>query len=83
MLTDPMNGVFGPTTSSLPGSIVTIQCDTGYLSAVTMVTCESTLMWSPDPEAIECAALTTPTTRELSSWLYIYPVCAQRAARVE
>ena len=55
----------------LPGSTVTIQCDAGYVSAVTMVTCEGTLMWSPDPEAIECTLLTTPTptTRELSSWL--------------
>ncbi len=73
MLTNPMNGAFGPTTNSLPGSIVTIQCDAGYMSAVTMVTCEGTLMWSPDPEAIECTSLTTPTptTCELNSWLYI------------
>ncbi|XP_064403391.1 uncharacterized protein LOC135348919 isoform X2 [Halichondria panicea] len=59
-----MNGAFGPV-SSLPGSIVTIQCDAGYVSAVTMVTCEGTLMWSPDPEAIECTSLITtpaPTT---------------------
>ena len=64
-----MNGVFGPTTSSLPGSTVTIQCDAGYVSAVMMVTCEGTLMWNPDPEAIECTSLTTPTptTHELSS----------------
>ena len=72
VLTNPMNGAFGPTTNSLPGSTVTIQCDVGYVSAVTMVTCEGTLMWSPDPEAIECISLPTlpPTTRELSSWLY-------------
>ncbi len=69
VLTNPMNGAFGPTTSRLSGSMVTIQCDAGYVSAVTMVTCEGTLMWSPDPEAIECTSLTTPTptTRELSS----------------
>ncbi|XP_064401360.1 uncharacterized protein LOC135347328 isoform X2 [Halichondria panicea] len=71
MLTNPMNGAFGQVSSRLPGSTVTIQCDAGYVSAVTMVTCEGTLMWSPDPEAIECTLLTTPTptTRELSSWL--------------
>ncbi|XP_064402132.1 uncharacterized protein LOC135347907 isoform X5 [Halichondria panicea] len=61
VLINPMNGAFGPTTNSLPGSTVTIQCDAGYVSAVTMVTCEGTLMWSPDPEAIECTLLTTPT----------------------
>ena len=73
VLINPINGVFGPVSSSLPGSTVTIQCDAGYVSAVTMVTCEGTLMWSPDPEAIECTSLTTPTptTREFSSWLYI------------
>ncbi|XP_064403648.1 mucin-2-like [Halichondria panicea] len=60
-LTNPMNGVFGPVSSRLSGSTVTIQCDAGYVSTVTMVTCESTLMWSPDPEAIECTSLTTPT----------------------
>ncbi len=71
VLTNPVNGAFGPVSSRLPGSTVTIQCDTGYMSAVTRVTCEDTLMWSPDPEAIECTSLTTPTptTRELSSWL--------------
>ncbi len=64
-----MNGAFGPVSSRLPGSTVTIQCDAGYVSALAMVTCEGTLMWSPDPEAIECTTLTTPTptTRELSS----------------
>ncbi|XP_064403419.1 mucin-2-like [Halichondria panicea] len=65
VLTNPMNGVFGPTTNSLPGSTVTIQCDAGYVSTVTMVTCEGTLMWSPDPEAIECTSLTTPTPTTL------------------
>ena len=77
MLTNPMNRAFGPTTSSLPGSTVTIQCDAGYVSAVTMVTCEGTLMWSPDPEAIECTSLTTPTptTRELSSCCMQYLFC--------
>ncbi len=66
VLTNPMNGAFGPVSSRLPGSTVTFQCDAGYVSAVTMVTCEGTLMWSPDPEAIECISLTTPTptTRE-------------------
>ncbi len=66
-----MNGAFGPVSSRLPGSTITIQCDAGYVSTVTMVTCEGTLMWSPDPEAIECTSLTThtPTTRELSLWL--------------
>ncbi|XP_064403737.1 uncharacterized protein LOC135349168 [Halichondria panicea] len=61
VLTDPMNGAFGPVSSRLPGSTVNIQCDAGYVSAVTTVTCEDTLMWSPDPEAIECTSLTTPT----------------------
>ncbi len=66
VLTNPMNGAFGPVSSRLPGSTVTIQCDAGYVSAVTMVTCEGTLMWSPDPDAIKCTSLTTPTptTRE-------------------
>ena len=64
-----MNEAFGPVSSRLPGSSVTIQCDVEYVFPVTMVTCESTLMWSPDPEAIECTSLPTlpPTTRELSS----------------
>ncbi|XP_064403457.1 uncharacterized protein LOC135348964 isoform X2 [Halichondria panicea] len=61
VLTNPINGSFGPVSSRLSGSTVIIQCDAGYVSAVTMVTCESTLMWSPDPEAIECTLLTTPT----------------------
>ncbi len=67
-----MNGAFVPVFSRFPGSTVTIQCDAEYVSTVTMVTCEGTLMWSPDPEAIACASLTTPTPtiRELSSWLY-------------
>ncbi|XP_064401125.1 uncharacterized protein LOC135347183 isoform X3 [Halichondria panicea] len=65
VLTNPINVAFGPTTSRLPGSTVTIQCDAGYVSAVTMVTCEGTLMWSPDPEAIECTSLTTPTPTTL------------------
>ena len=72
MLTNPMNGAFGSVSSRLLGSTVTIQCDVGYVSVVTSVTCEGSLMWSPDPEAIECTSLPTlsPTTRELSSWLY-------------
>ncbi len=69
MLTNPTNGAFEPVFSRLPGSIATFQCDAGYVSAVTMVTCENALMWSPDPEAIECTLLPTlpPTTRELNS----------------
>ena len=69
MLTNPMNGAFEPVSSRLPGSTVTIQCDAGYVSAVTMVICDDTLMWSPDPEAIECTSLPTlpPTSCELSS----------------
>ncbi|XP_064403084.1 uncharacterized protein LOC135348714 [Halichondria panicea] len=59
VLTNPTNGAFGPTTSRLPGSTVTTQCDAGYVSAIAMVTCEGTLMWSPDPD-IECM-LTTPS----------------------
>ncbi|XP_064401115.1 uncharacterized protein LOC135349016 [Halichondria panicea] len=61
VLTNPINGAFGPVSNRLSGSTVTIQCDAGYVSAVTMVTCEGTLMWSPDPEAIECTLLTTST----------------------
>ncbi len=65
MLTNPVNGSFVPLSSRLRGSTVTIKCDAGYVSAIAMVTCEvSTLIWSPDPEAIECTSLTT--TRELS-----------------
>ena len=67
-LTNPMNGAFEPVFSRLPGSTVNIQCDAGYVSAVAMVTCDDTLMWSPNPEATECTSLPTlpPTTRELS-----------------
>ena len=61
MLTNPTNGAFGPVSSRLPGSTVTIQCDAGYVSPVTVVTCEGMLMWSPDPEAIECRSTTEPT----------------------
>ncbi len=66
MLINPMNGAFGPVSSRLSGSTVTIQCDAGYVSPATMVRCENTLMWSPDPEAIACTSLPTlpPTTRE-------------------
>ncbi len=66
MLMNLMNGEFGLVSSRLSGSTVTIQCDAGYVSPVTMVTCESTLMWSSDPDAIECTSPTTPTptTRE-------------------
>ncbi len=72
VLTNPMNGAFGPVSSIIPGSTVAIQCDSGYVSAVAVVTCQNTLMWSPNPEAIECTSLPTlpPTTRELNSWLY-------------
>ncbi len=59
MLTNPTNGALGLVSSRLPGSTVTIQCDAGYVSAIVMVTCESTLMWSPDPD-IECTLLTQP-----------------------
>ncbi|XP_064401038.1 sushi, von Willebrand factor type A, EGF and pentraxin domain-containing protein 1-like isoform X2 [Halichondria panicea] len=63
-LTNPMNGAFEPVFSRLPGSTVNIQCDAGYVSAVAMVTCDDTLMWSPNPEATECTSLPTlpPTT---------------------
>ena len=79
VLTNPINGALGPVSSRLPGSTVTIQCDVGHVSAVTRVTCEGTLMWSPDPEAIECAALTTPTTREFK-FLVIYLPCVCAAS---
>ena len=67
-----MNGAIEPVSSRLPGSTVTVQCEVGYVSAVTVVTCEGTLMWSPDLEGIKCTSQTQPppTTRELSSWLY-------------
>ncbi len=67
-----MNGVFGPTTR-LPGSRVTIQCDAGYVSTVTMVTCDDTLMWSPDPDTIECRSI-TPTICEFKL-LAVYLLC--------
>ncbi|XP_064407176.1 uncharacterized protein LOC135352000 isoform X2 [Halichondria panicea] len=68
VLTNPMNGAFEPVSSRLPGSTVTIQCDAGYVSAVTMVICDDTLMWSPDPEAIECTSLPTlpPTSSPMN-----------------
>ncbi len=69
MLTNPTNGMVGPVSSRLPGSTVTIQCDAGYVSPVMMVTCDdSTLMWSPNAETIECGPLkltqAPPTTGE-------------------
>ncbi len=74
VLTNPMNGEFGPVISRLPGSTVTIQCDAGYVSPITMVTCEgSTLIWIPDPEAIVCTIPTsTPTTRE---FIFLNSIC--------
>ncbi|XP_064407739.1 complement receptor type 2-like isoform X2 [Halichondria panicea] len=61
VLIKPTNGAFRPVSSRLPESTVTIQCDAGYVSPVTVVTCEGTLMWSPYPEAIECRSTTEPT----------------------
>ena len=60
------NGAFGPVTSRVQDSTVTLQCDPGYLSGVDMLTCEGTLMWSPDPGTVVCRPLTPPppTTRE-------------------
>ena len=60
------NGAFGPVTSRVQGSTVTLQCDPGYVSDVDMLTCEGTLMWSPDPGTVVCRPLTPPppTTRE-------------------
>ncbi len=74
VLTDPMNGTFGPVSSRMPGSTVTIQCHVGNFSAISVVTCEgSTLIWSPDPEAIVCTIPTsTPTTREFIFLLIVY-----------
>ena len=49
---------------------MTVQCDPGYVSNVDMVTCEGTLMWSPDPGTVVCLIPTTPsppTTREYSN----------------
>ncbi len=68
VLTNPTNGTFGPVSSRLPGSIVTIQCDAGY---VTMVTCDGTLLWSPNSETILCGQLTQhiPTTCEFKNLL--------------
>ncbi len=66
-LTDPINGAFGPVTNRLPGSEVIVECDAGFGSPITRVTCDDqTLMWSPDPENIVCSPLTQPppTTRE-------------------
>ncbi|XP_064407697.1 uncharacterized protein LOC135352442 isoform X2 [Halichondria panicea] len=57
-LTNPTNRTFGPVSSRLPGSTVTIQCDKGYVSPVTMVTCDDgTLLWSPSSETIMCGQL--------------------------
>ena len=69
MLTNPTNGVFSSLTSRLPGSTTTLQCDAGYRPSVSMVMCLDTVMWSPDPEAIECRPLTQPppTNGELTS----------------
>ena len=45
---------------------MTLQCDPGYVSDVDVLTCEGTLMWSPDPGTVVCRPLTPPppTTRE-------------------
>ena len=43
------NGALGPVTSRVQNSTVMVQCDHGYVSAVDMVTCEGSMMWSPDP----------------------------------
>ena len=60
------NGAFRPVTSRVQGSTVTLQCDPGYVSDVDMLTCEGTLMWSPDPGTVVCRPLTPPppTARE-------------------
>ncbi len=71
MLTNPTNGAFGLVSSRLPGSTVTIQCDAGYVSAIDMVTCESTLMWSPDPD-IECTLLTEPPPTPCKCFLVVH-----------
>ncbi|XP_064395903.1 uncharacterized protein LOC135342941 [Halichondria panicea] len=61
LTTDPMNGAFETVTSRLPGSEVIVQCDAGFGSPNTMVTCNGqTLMWSPDPEAIVCSPIIQP-----------------------
>ena len=62
------NSAFGPVTSRVQGSTVTLQCDPGYVSDVDMLTCEGTLMWSPDPGTVVCRPLTPPppTTEEYS-----------------
>ena len=69
MLTNPTNGVFSSLTSRLAESTATLQCDDGYRPSVSMVMCLDTVMWSPDPEAIECRPLTQPppTIGELTS----------------
>ncbi len=56
-------------TSRLPGSTATLQCDAGYSYSVSMVMCLETVVWSPDPEIIECRPLTQPppTSCELMS----------------
>ncbi len=69
MLTNLTNGVISSLTSRLAGSTATLQCDTGYIPSVSMVMCLDTVMWNPDPEAIECRPLTQPppTNGELMS----------------
>ena len=67
MLTNSTYGVFSSLTSRLAGSTATLQCDPGHVSST--LTCLDTMMWSPDPEAIECTPLTQPppTSGELTS----------------
>ncbi len=60
MLTNPTNGAFILLTSRLPGSAATLQCDAGYKPSLTMLMCLVSLMWSVEPEAIECTPLTAP-----------------------
>ena len=72
MLINPTNGVFSSLISRLSGSTATLQCDPGYIPSVNMVMCLDTVMWSPDPEAIECRPLTQPppTNGELMSSMH-------------
>ena len=55
VLTDPMNGVFGPVSSRLPGSTVTFQCDNGlFPEGIMNVICLATGEWDKIPGEIVC-----------------------------
>lgn len=58
--TAPVNGDFDTVTSRFEGSIVTFECDPGYMSTEEMSTmCMADMTWSPDPSSFVCSPIVT------------------------